>query len=195
MPAVPSYEQYTCFNIPSFWHSSAADKLRTAERLAQCPYCHGELVRYVDSRFYPVPHIPTEKAHAASSSRDSHDALSFWRDKANLSLAVGQSSSGDQQDEFVAVCKTCGFWFGNQQGWRRHPCAAPGRKSTATEALLSACLITGEKICAALRVGQPATVVLMSGRSLRTRLGSISLLAVSGGLEPATRGVVRPTTG
>src|SRR2546423_9668162 len=61
-------------------------------------------------------------------------------------------------------------------------CCTAGRKSTATEARLSVLLITGEKLCAALRVGQPATVVLMSGRS-RTRLGCPPLFAGPPGLK------------
>jgi hypothetical protein len=36
-------------------------------------------------------------------------------------------------------------------------CCTTRRKSTATEALLSVLLITGEKICTALGVGTPAT--------------------------------------
>lgn len=40
-------------------------------------------------------------------------------------------------------------------------CCIARRRPTATEALLSACSFIGQKICVALRVGQPAAVVLM----------------------------------
>jgi hypothetical protein len=115
MPLVASYERYVCDNAhlhrPEYWDGPSR-RLFRAERLLQCPYCGGELVRYVNIHFYETPLSPAEKRAPHSPVRSSSDPDSYWQKQSRANLRSTRGRDGYQRESFVAVCKDCGFWFG-----------------------------------------------------------------------------------
>lgn len=91
---VPVYEEMVLTNLKS--GDPFIARLLRAERRLACPYCLNCVVRYQHPlTFYIGPEGPLEASRGAS---------------------------GLQTDDYLAVCTSCGFWFGRgTRDWRGGP--------------------------------------------------------------------------